>query len=58
MPVKGYEVITIPEEIHRILKKLSKETGKSMSQICCEAILHSLEKFETARSKVVEVAAE
>lgn len=38
MPAKGYSVITIPEETHKILKKLSDETGKSMSSIASEAI--------------------
>jgi predicted DNA-binding protein len=38
MPAKGYSAITIPEETHRILKRVSAERGRSMSNIASEAI--------------------
>jgi metal-responsive CopG/Arc/MetJ family transcriptional regulator len=38
MPIKGYNVVTIPEEIYEILKRLSAERGMSMSRIASEAI--------------------
>jgi len=38
MPIKGYKVVTIPDEIYAILKRLSAERGMSMSRIASEAI--------------------
>jgi predicted DNA-binding protein len=38
MPIKGYNVVTIPDEIYEILKRLSAERGMSMSRIASEAI--------------------
>lgn len=38
MPAKGYSAITIPEETHRVLKRLSAKTGKSMSALVSEAV--------------------
>ena len=38
MPIKGYNVVTIPDEIYAILKRLSAERGMSMSRIASEAI--------------------
>ena len=46
MPREGFEVITIPEEIHQILKKLSEKTGKSMSAIASEAIRSQVKNLE------------
>ena len=38
MPIKGYNVVTIPDEIYEILRRLSAERGLSMSRIASEAI--------------------
>jgi metal-responsive CopG/Arc/MetJ family transcriptional regulator len=38
MPIKGYNVVTIPEEIYEILRRMSAKKGMSMSRIASEAI--------------------
>ena len=63
MPVDGYRVITLREEIYNILKELSNRIGSSMSDIVSEAILQIIEpeelKISEARRKlsVFEIAA-
>ena len=43
MPAQGYNAVTIPIEMHEILKAVSEKTGKSMSAIVSEAILNYVE---------------